>query len=177
MFITELYLQFKLFIVFQCPIALFPTHMHFLRENTAVKTNVDVMEHTLITVTIVAKKGTTWTAPRQRRAIPQVDVDLQFWFYINTTLNITICLIILCFFIDICCDGLHVQSDGRSADYKFPLLNITMTQDTFGYYYNGFYEDPKYYTRITSAVISGRYSQNIIHRDSLGRWMVCYIYS
>ena len=58
-FITELYLQFKLFIVFQCPIALFPTHMHFLRENTAVKTNVDVMEHTLITVTIVAKKGTT----------------------------------------------------------------------------------------------------------------------
>ena len=59
MFITELYLQFKLFIVFQCPIALFPTHMHFLRENTAVKTNVDVMEHTLITVTIVAKKGTT----------------------------------------------------------------------------------------------------------------------
>lgn len=59
LFITELYLQFKLFIVFQCPIALFPTHMHFLRENTAVKTNVDVMEHTLITVTIVAKKGTT----------------------------------------------------------------------------------------------------------------------
>lgn len=103
------------------------------------------------------------------------------WFTVlilhKDTLNITICLIILCFFIDICCDGLHVQSDGRSADYKFPLLNITMTQDTFGYYYNGFYEDPKYYTRITSAVISGRYSQNIIHRDSLGRWMVCYIYS
>ena len=59
MFITELYLQFKLFIVFQCPIALFPTHMHFLGVNTAVKATVDVMEHTLITVTIVAKKGTT----------------------------------------------------------------------------------------------------------------------
>ena len=57
--ITVLSLQFELFVIFQCPIALFPTHMHFLRENTAVKTTVDVMEHTLITVTIVAKKGTT----------------------------------------------------------------------------------------------------------------------
>ena len=52
-----------------------------------------------------------------------------------------------------------------------------MTQDTFGYYYNGFYQDPKYYARIASAVISGGSSHNIIHRDSLGRWMVCYIYS
>ena len=57
--ITVLSLQFELFVIFQCPIALFPTHMHFLRENTAVKATVDVMEHTLITVTIVAKKGTT----------------------------------------------------------------------------------------------------------------------
>ena len=59
MFITVLYLQFELFIIFQCPIALFPTHMHFSRENTAVKATMDVMEHTLITVTIVAKKETT----------------------------------------------------------------------------------------------------------------------
>ena len=59
MFITVLSLQFEIFVIFQCPIALFPTHMHSLRENTAVKATVDVMEHTLITVTIVAKKGTT----------------------------------------------------------------------------------------------------------------------
>ena len=58
-FITVLYLQFKLFDIFQCHIALFPTHMHFSRENTAVTATMDVMEHTLITVTIVAKKGTT----------------------------------------------------------------------------------------------------------------------
>ena len=97
MFITVLYLQFELFIIFQCPIALFPTHMHFSRENTAVKATMDVMEHTLITVTIVAKKETTWTAPRQRRAIPQVDVDLQFWLYINAAKMPTICFITLCF--------------------------------------------------------------------------------
>ena len=94
MFITVLSLQFEIFVIFQCPIALFPTHMHSLRENTAVKATVDVMEHTLITVTIVAKKGTTWTAPRQRRAIPQVDVDLQFWLYIYAKMP-TICLITL----------------------------------------------------------------------------------
>ena len=89
-----------------------------------------------------------------------------------------------------CCDALHVQSDGRSADY-YETSNNTMGQDVvqplpFGYYHKRIYDDSEVYAKFNFLNLHDEFSEHFydyvpfqyhIHRDDLGRWMVCHIYS